>query len=303
GELEKAQADLSKGLAAQDQQLSEMQTNISQQEAGLELAKLKLKQAEYGTPIEKEQAQIGLEQTQRAVGQAKKDLDARRLINQVELARLQLSITQAQKNYDRAKYDYDRLSVYATRPSIVVYAKINRGGGRMEKVKVGDSVWGNMTLLSLPDLEAMQVISRVGEMDVQRVQPGQPVLVRLDAFPGPIFHGQVAKIAPMANPEEGAPNVQVFELVVDIQEQDDRLKPGMSASIEIVIDTVEEALSVPLEAMREQEGHTLVYRQHGSDLEPVKVRVSKRNAVAAVIDSGLEEGAVLALKPPVQQEE
>ncbi|MSR83110.1 MAG: HlyD family efflux transporter periplasmic adaptor subunit [Candidatus Latescibacteria bacterium] len=303
GELEKSEADLSKGQAAQEQQLSQLESGIAQQDATLELAQLKLKQTDYGTPYEKAEAEIGLGQAQRALEQAKRDFEARKLINRVELAKLQLSITQAQKNYDRAKSDYDRLSVFATRPGILVYEKVNRGGGRMEKVKVGDNVWGNMTLLSLPDLEAMQVLAKVGEIDITRIQPGQPVLIRLDAFPGPVFHGQVAQVAPMANPDMDAPNVQVFALVVDIKEQDDRLRPGMSASIEIVIDTVPDALSVPLEALREERSHSLVYRREGRGLEPVHVRVGKRNAVAAVIDSGLEEGAVLALKPPAQNEE
>ncbi len=303
GELEKAQADLSKGQASQVQQLSQLQSNILRQDASLELARLRLKQTEYGTPYEKAEAEIDLGQAERALEQAKRDAEARKLINKVELAKMELSITQAQKNYDRARNDYDRLSVFATRPGIVVYEKINRGGGRMEKVKVGDNVWGNMTLLSLPDLEAMQVISKVGEMDIKRIQQGQPVRVRLDAFPGPVFEGQVTRVAPMANPDLDAPNVQVFELVVDINAKDDRLKPGMSASIEIVIDTVPDALSVPLEAVREQEGHALVYRREGGNLEPVQVKLGKRNAVATVVDSGLEEGAVLALRPPVTNEE
>lgn len=303
GELEKVKADLEKGQVSQEQQLSDLETGIIQQEASLELAKLTLKMQEYGTPLEKEQAQIGLEQTQRAVEQAHKDFEVRKLVNRVEMAKLQLTIAQTQKNYDRVKKEYEQLDVRATRPGIVVYEKINKGGGRKEKVKVGDQPWGGQTLLTLPDLDAMQVLSQVGEMDVQQVQPGQPVLVRLDAFPGPVFHGQVAKVAPMANPEEDAPNVQVFELVVDIKEQDDRLRPGMSAAIEIVVDTLANALSVPLEALHLQDGQALAYRLRGGDLEPVKIRLGLRNTVAAVVDSGLDEGEVIALRPPVQKEE
>lgn len=303
GELEKAKIDLIKGKASQEQQLSDLEANITQQEASLELAKLKLKLNEYGTPIEKETAGIELAQAQRALEQAHKDFEVRKLINQVEMAKLQLSITQAQKNYDRAKDDYNKLTMYSTRPGIVVYEKIRKGPNRREKVKVGDQVWGGQALLILPDLSAMQVISQVGEMDVQRVKSGQQALVCLDAYPGPVFHGKVSSIAPMANPEEDAPNVQTFELVIDIQEQDGRLRPGMSASVEIVTDTIDNALSLPLEALREQDGHTLVYRLRGDDLEPVRIRLGLRNAVAAVVDSGLEEGAILALKPPAQTEE
>jgi len=297
GELEKVRADLEKGVVSHAQQLSDLEANIARQEAGMELARLRLKQAEYGTLNDQEETKIGLEQARRALEQARKDFEVRKLINQVELAKLQLSIAQSQQNHDRVKDDYAKLTVYATRPGIVVYEKIRKGPNRREKVKVGDQVWGGQPLLTLPDLSAMQVVSQVGEMDVQQVKSGLPVLVRLDAFPGPVFHGQVTKVAPMANPEEDAPNVQVFELVVDIKEQDDRLRPGMSAAIEIIVDTVADALSVPLEALRELDGHTIVYRLRGRSLEPVAVKLGRRNAVAAVVDSGLEEGAILALKP------
>ncbi|MCC7264785.1 MAG: efflux RND transporter periplasmic adaptor subunit [Candidatus Latescibacteria bacterium] len=297
GEMAKDQADLSRTDATQAQQLDDLKTNIAQQEASLELAQLKLRQSKYNTPNEKEIAQINLDQTRRALEQANKDYEVRKLVNKVEMAKIEVRISQTRKNYDRRKKDYDQLTVFAARPGIVVYEKIEKSGGKVEKVKVGDQVWGGQPLLILPDLSAMQVVSQVGEMDVQQVAPGQPVLVRLDAFPGPVFHGKVARIAPMANPQLDAPNVQVFEMLVDIEGQDERLKPGMSASVEIVVKTVPDALAVPLEALQVEEGRTLVYRLRGKTPKPVEVKVGERNAVAAIIDSGLEEGAVVALKP------
>ena len=304
GELEKAKADLTRAQASQAQQLDDLRSSILQQEAGLELAKLRLTQAEYGTPIEKEEAQISLDQALRALEQAKKSYEARKFVNQVEMSKVLLYISQMQRNSDRSQASYDRLSVQAPRPGILIYEKYRkRGSDRTEKVQVGDQPWGGQVLLSLPELADMKVVAHLGEMDVQRVRPGQPVFVRMDAFPGPVFHGQVARVAPMANPEEDAPNVQVFELVIDLQEQDERLKPGMSASVEIVVETIDEALSLPLEAVREADGRTLVYRLRGKSLEPVAVKLGRRNAVAAVVDSGLEEGAILALKPPAPIEE
>jgi multidrug resistance efflux pump len=304
GELEKARADLVRTQADHTQQLDDLRTTVSQQEAGLELSQLKLKQAEYGTPLEKEQAQINLAQAKRSLEQARKDSLARILVNQVEMSKVQLHISQMERNYERARANYERLSVLAPRPGILIYEKYRkRGSDRTEKVQVGDQPWGGQVLLSLPELADMKVVSQVGEMDVQRVRPGQAVLVRMEAFPGPVFQGKVAKVAPMANPEEDAPNVQVFELVVDLLDQDERLKPGMSASVEIVVETIANALSLPLEAVREVDGRTLVYRVRGQHLEPAEVVLGQRNAVAAVVDSGLEEGALLALRPPVPPKE
>ncbi len=293
-----AQADLTSGTAQLEQRMEELKMQVEQRQASLELARLSMKKLEYGTQVEREEAQISLEKAERALEETRANLAYQEIVNRVELGNYQMRVAQQQQNYDRARKDYEVLNVRATQPGIVVYEKIRKGGDRWEKVRVGDQVWGNMTLLSLPDLSQMQVLSQIGEVDIKRVQAGQDAFIRLDAFPGPVFHGKVIKVAPMANPREDAPNVQVFEMVVEIEEQDDRLKPGMSASVEVVVEEIPDALSVPLEAVFEREEKTVVYCLKGRSFTLTEVRLGKRNAVAALVDSGLTEGQLVALEPP-----
>jgi multidrug efflux pump subunit AcrA (membrane-fusion protein) len=120
----------------------------------------------------------------------------------------------------------------------------------------------------------------------------------MEAFPGPVWHGKVARLAPMATPQPGAPSVHVFEVVVEIDERDARLKPGMSAEVEIVVETVPEVLSLPLDAVFTAGDREVVYRRKGRRFEPVTVKLGRQNATAAVIDSGLAEGDVIALRDP-----
>ena len=141
----------------------------------------------------------------------------------------------------------------------------------------------------------MQVYTQVGEMDVQRVKPGQLALIRLEAFPGPVFHGVVRHVSPMANELEFAPNVRVFEMIVDIVEQDERLYPGMSASVEIVIESIPEALTIPLSALRHRQDRTLVYRKTADGFEVVDVTPGPDNGIEVVIEEGLSEGDVISL--------
>lgn len=266
------------------------------------MAEINLQKLRYGSRIEIEQAEIGVKRAERAIAQAKRNLETQRIVDKVEIEKYQLQIDQKTTLFEQAKKVYESLNIYATRPGIVVYEKIDKGSGKPEKVKVGDSqIWGGMALVSLPDLSTMQVISQIGEVDAKRVKVGQPVFVRLDAFLGPVFHGHVAKIAPMANLYPDTRNVQVFEMVVDINEQDDRLKPGMSASAEIVLETVPDLLSVPIESIFEKQGESFVYCLKGRSLKPVKVRLGKRNAIATVVESGIKEGERVALKNPTVQ--
>ena len=144
----------------------------------------------------------------------------------------------------------------------------------------------------------MQVLCLIGEMDIGRVQVGQRAFIRLEAFPGPVFNGVVSELAPMASPQPGAPNIHVFELVIDIDEQDQRLKPGMSAEVEIVLETVAEALSVPLEALFEREHGLVAFRLANGTFAAVPVVIGHTNATAAVVDSGLVAGDIVALQDP-----
>jgi len=291
GSLEKARADLDRDLARQAQRLVELELQVEQRQASLELARLRIQKSEYASSIE---------QAERAVKQATADFEARKIVNRVERQNLELRISHYEHRYEKVVKDYDRLSMHATKPGIVVYEVIRkRGGHRRGKVTKGDVVWGGVSLLSLPDLTAMQVYTQVGEMDIEKIKPGQEVLIRLEAFPGPEFHGEVSKVSPMANEMEEAPNVHIFEVIVDIEEQDDRLYPGMSASVQIIVEAYADALFIPLSSVREREGSTVVYRAKGSSFEPVEVVLGKHNNVSVIVESGLAKGDRVAVTAPV----
>ena len=298
GELDEAQSDFTKAEAQAEQQLSGLKIQIEQEEAALELARISQQKAQFGTPVQLEEAGIRLQQAERLLQEAKEDLKARTIAARVDLQNHRLNIARKQKRYDRIYRDYQQLDVYAPSPGIVVYHKIRQPGGD-RKVRVGDQVWGGATVLSIPDLSQMQVIAQVGEADIKRVKIGQQAFIRLDASPGVVFRGQVAKVSPMANPREDAPNIQVFETIIDIQEQDERLKPGMSVAAEIVVETIPDVLSIPLEAVFEQDGKNIVYCLRGRFFEPVEVELGGHNATSIVVESGLEEGEKIALEAPI----
>lgn len=302
GQLEQAVADYEKAKAQREQRFSDIKRRIQQQEAQFRLSELGLQRAELSSPIEKEQAKIRLQKASRALIEARADSTAQEVINRVDLFNHQRNINRRKQRFEEARDDYERTSVYAEKPGIVVYRKIWKPGTDEEsKVAVGDEVWGGRALLDIPDLSKMQVLCLIGEMDIKRMEVGQKVFIRLEAFHGPVFHGSVFSLAPMATPQPGAPDIRVFEMVINIEEQDARLKPGMSAEVEVVIGTVDDALSVPLDAVFERDGKTVIYRLDGRSFDQVEVELGKRNATAVVILSGLEEGDSIALKDPTQK--
>jgi HlyD family secretion protein len=300
GRLFEAQSNFEKAKAQRNQRLSDIKRKIELQEATFRLAELNIERQRFASPIDQEQSRIAMEKGQRAVSQAREDSIAQEVINRVDFQSHQLSISRRRERYDRARDNYERTRVTATKPGIVVYRKIRKPGSSGEsKVAVGDNIWGGHALIDLPDLSKMQVRCLVGEMDIKRVRVGQKVSIRLEAFIGPVFHGKISNIAPMATPQPEAKEIRVFEMFIDIDEQDERLKPGMSAEAEIELERLSNVLSVPLAAIVDRGDTKLIYRVDGSTLKPVEVELGRRNSSAAIVKSGLEEGDLITLTPSI----
>ena len=301
GRLEQATSDFQKARAQRGQQLANIKRKIQQQEAQRDLSLLNRQRQEFASKIEREQGKINLEKATRSLEEARQESIAQEVINRVDLRKHELSISRNKERYDSAHRDYVRTSVYAVKPGIVVYRKIWKPGTDQEsKVAVGDQVWGGRALLEIPDMSKMQVRCLIGEMDIERVRIGQRASIRLEAFPGPVFGGITSELATMASPQPGAPDIQVFELIIDIDEQDDRLKPGMSAEVEIVLEAIPDVLSIPLTALFDREQGFAVFRLEDGDYEEVAVELGEKNATAAIVTAGLAEGDIIALKDPTE---
>ncbi len=299
GELEEARSDFAKAKAERQQSLADIKRKIQQRQAELGLAALNQERQQFASTIDQEQGRINLQKARRSVAAARQESIAQEVVNRVDFLNHELRIARRQQRYERARRDYERTSVYAAKPGIVVYRKIWKPGTDEEgKVAVGDQVWGGRALLEIPDMSKMQVQCLIGEMDIERVRVGQPAYIRLEAFPGPVFNGVVSALAPMASPQPGAPDIHVFELVIDIDEQDNRLKPGMSAEVEIVLETLPEALSVPLGALFKRQDGLVAFRLARGKFKEVSVEIGPQNATAAVVTAGLTAGDIVALQNP-----
>lgn len=298
-ELLEAQSNFEKAKAQRNQRLADIKRKIEQQEAALRLAELNLERQRFASPIDQEQARISMEKAHRSLAEAREDSTAQEIINRVDFKSHQLNISRRQLRYNRARNNFERTRVHAAKPGIVVYRKIRKPGAQGEsKVVIGDNIWGGHALIDLPDLSKMQVRCLVGEMDIKRMAVGQEASIRLEAFPGPVFRGAVAHIAPMAMPQPDAKDIRVFEMFVDIEEEDNRLKPGMSAEVAIVVEHHDEALSVPLSAVVYREEKRYVYRFDRGVVDSIEVVLGSHNSSAVIVESGLREGDRISLAPP-----
>ncbi len=165
--------------------------------------------------------------------------DNEKAIADLHQAEAQVQIKEAA--LERAKVDLARCTIYAPVDGIVI----------SRSVDVGQTVAASMNAPTLfviaNDLTKMQIDSNVSEADVGAVEQGQQVSFVVDAFPNRTFTGKVIQIR---NAAITVQNVVTYDTVVEVNNPDLKLKPGMTANISITTGKRTGVLKVPNAALR-----------------------------------------------------
>ncbi len=153
-------------------------------------------------------------------------------------------------------------------------------------VEAGDSVSAGTQVMSIVETDAgMQLILQVDELDIPLVQAGQAVTLSVDALPDVALTGTVEKIAPLGNTQTSVTTYDVYVTLTG--EVDSRVLGGMNVTGEIVIESAQNALLLPSEALILEDGAWYVQTQDGA-MRAVEVGIMTDAQVQIV--SGLSEG-------------
>lgn len=139
---------------------------------------------------------------------------------------------------------------------------------------VGDTVSPNTALATIIELDPIEAVIFVTEIDYAELRPGQLVSVTTDAFPGEVWEGEVARVAPSF--EAGSRQARIE---VTIPNPEGLLKPGMFVRVEAILGSTENATVVPTSALIEREGKTVIFMvsDDGSTAEMVEVTAGIRD--------------------------
>lgn len=167
-------------------------------------------------------------------------------------------------------------------------------------------------------LEKMQVLAFVNEADVGRVRPGQAATFSVDAFPGRTFDAEVRQVrnasAEPETPEAVVSYVVTYDVVLDVDNPEGLLRPGMTANVRIVTAEDGEVLKVPTAALRfrppgskvASEGgrRGMVYRLVNGKPEAVPVDLGLSDDLStAVVGGDLAEGDAVITRMEVESED
>ncbi len=241
-----------------------------------------------------EKARLDLELAELEVDLVRRRIAATRTAGSEELAVLEANLERVESEVAQIRDGIERMQRIAPRRGIVVYLS----NWQNEKKKVGDSCWVGEPVLEIPDLSVMEVDGEIKEAEAGRVREGQPVSVRLDAYPDREYRGAVAAVSRAVQHKSWRNPLKVVKLTISLEKTDlERMRPGMRVRGTVEIERREGAVLIPMTSVFADRGETLVHRRGVLGWRPAPVVLGRRNADQVEVLDGVEPGDLLSLEP------
>lgn len=312
--LEQAQSELAEAEQSIVKMRADAAVQTSQDEVAMLTARFDVRRGELDTTanefigaLEAQKNMLSLEEARRRLAQLLEDVKSRAATNQASLAVSLEKRNKAQLAMQRAQQVIDSLVVRAPFDG-VVSVKENRdaSGGMMfwgmvlPEYRAGDQIWPGRPVADVIESGRMEVRAKIDETDRPNLVDGQSGIVEVDALPGEQFKarvGQLSGLANRANFFESASVTRLFDLTLQFDNPDPRLKAGGSVRVTLDGKDMPDAIHVPRQAVFDKNGKNYVFVKTGERFEQHDVKVEQRTESRVVI-SGLTEGTEIALVDP-----
>ncbi len=293
--LRQAQATLEQTVAQSSITLDQDKSDLADAQFTVERARLEVSKQEIVSPIQAEESRI-------ALGIAEQHLKAQQATVDLHRASETSRIASLTRQRDNAKLDVDitrgrisQMAISAPITGFLVFSmNYTQGWMDAKPFKVGDNVFAGMQLAEIPDLETLQLEGKIEETDRGRIAVGQQAIVRVDSLPELALPAKVGSISPLAEQSNEWPRTRSFKAWSPLVHPDPRLQPGMNGGMDIVINRIPDAISIPAKALFTRAGKPVVYLEQNGRYTPTEVQVLARNPDELAI-SGIPSGSMVAL--------
>jgi multidrug efflux pump subunit AcrA (membrane-fusion protein) len=301
-QLQQKQAALQQAQASLDQAVAQSRITADQDKSdnadaqfNVEKATLEVSKQEIVGEIQAAESRIdlGLRQQKLKVAQATADLHAASDRSRIG------SLTRVRDNNrndaDITKARIAQMVIQAPITGFLTFSvNYSQGFGNSKPYKVGDSVFSGMVLAEIPDLATLEMEGKVEEIDRGRISVGQPVQVHVDSLPELNLPAAIGQISPLAESGYEFPPTRSFKAWAPIPHPDPRLRTGMNCGMDIVVNRVPNAISIPAKAIFTRNGKPVVFLADRGRYRPVEVQLLARNPDEVAV-SGLSAGAMVTL--------
>ncbi|WP_333606866.1 efflux RND transporter periplasmic adaptor subunit [Arsukibacterium sp.] len=211
--------------------------------------------------------------------------------SQGELDLLQLQLGQQQSLLEQAETGLAALEIRAPHSGILLLETNWRG----EKPEVGGMVFPGERIGSIPDLSLQHVRLHIIEQEAIGLAPGQRVAFSLSARPSERLSGEVLTVGQVAQSRERRDPRRYIEVIVAPTEQLPHFLPGAKLRAEIFAAEKPQVISIPLQAIFNEQQQLFVWKRQGRSYEKQPVTIGEKSLTHAEVLSGLKAGDTIAL--------
>jgi multidrug efflux pump subunit AcrA (membrane-fusion protein) len=195
----------------------------------------------------------------------------------------------------RLTTQWEKCTVLAPKAGLVIYANEQMyWGNRDSEIKAGMKVYEEQTILRLPDLSRMRAKVAVHEAKIDQLRAGMRARIRVQDHE---FQGAVVSVANRPETSWFMATSKKYPVKVDIDGKSKDLRPGMTAEVEILVDHLQNVISLPVAALAEKAGQTYCCVKKGTALERRNVTFGAGNDKFVEIKQGIGVGEEVVLNP------
>ncbi len=222
------------------------------------------------------------------------------------LAARELELRRQNEQLERWRDQISKCTVVAPADGLVIYATSNQGPFRrqnQEPFDVGTEVYQRQDVIYLPEGDDFNAEIKIHETNLKKIYIGLPVRITVDALKNQEFIGHISKVAPLPDAQSMFmnPDLKLYNAEATIDDARELLKSGMNCRAEIIIEQHDDVLFVPVQCVVRENGKPVVYVKTASGDVAKNVEIGLDNNQFVHIKSGLSEGEMVSLLPPLDK--
>jgi multidrug efflux pump subunit AcrA (membrane-fusion protein) len=274
--------------------LKQERNSIKDLGMSIEETELELKQSIYEPPATIKKLEINLEKLKRDLKEKKENYTIKKKQANAKMVEVGAEVSKNRKKLKDLNELLQGFTIYSDGDGMITYKKEWNGAKR----KVGSSIYQwDPTIATLPNLTKMESKTYANEVDIRKIKKGLEVIVGFDAFPELTLPGIVTEVANVGEKKKGS-DIKLFQIMIELKETDDTVRPGMTTSNNIITNKVEDVLMVPIEAIFSKDSISYVYAKSGFSIAKKQVELGDSNNEDVIVLKGLTEKDVVYLNKP-----
>ncbi|MCX6261443.1 MAG: efflux RND transporter periplasmic adaptor subunit [Bacteroidia bacterium] len=272
--------------------LTNLRDAIKNQIITVEEADITLQQSKYEPPATIRQAEISLDKQQRALEQKIKNYQLRKAKALTDIKLKKRLLADGTTLVENLQTFLAQFTIKAPSQGMVIYKEEFNGSKRKTGSQVNPF---DRVIATLPDLTSMISKTYVSEIEVNKIQNGQKVIMTIDAMPGKSWTGIVTNVANIGEVLENS-DAKMFEVLIKVDGINTELRPAMTTYNKIIINSYENVVYIPTECVHAgTDGIAFVYKKNKTRQIVVLGEMNDKNTI---VKQGLEPGTSLYLIAP-----